>query len=425
MSRIVIPVVAVFAAATISGPVATAAAPTASQARAAATSAIAKIGFQSSAYGTTVTALDKTINSGPTSYAAIDCTSATGQTRTNTLPTVTLSVVGRVGAITTKVTTATTSTAATARTAGVNLLGGALVADAVTVSATAATNSGVGSGTSSTTFAGLKILGRSFSASVAPNTQVALDVAGKRVGTVTLNYQTKGLNASGVYRAYTRGIVVSLLAGNPFGLPGSTVVYIGSASAGVTTAARAGTNGGFGWGISATALNGAAVIGRQPNVPVSCYGGTATGTIANVTRALLISTGTTTVTTTAVNTPTATSTRVVSSVAAPRILAGLISADALIADAQAVRQSNGTVVTTDRSRFVGLKVAGLPLITSTVAPNTKVAVPGLGSVTFRKTVKTTQGLEVVMLEITLSSSIAGLPTGTVVRVAGANASVRG
>ncbi|KGN39638.1 hypothetical protein N803_03540 [Knoellia subterranea KCTC 19937] len=105
------------------------------------------------------------------------------------------------------------------------------MADAVSVYSSAKSTSGVGSGTGATTFAGLKILGRSIAVNVAPNTQVALDVAGKRVGTVTLNQQSKGTR-DGVYRSYTRGIVISLLAGNPFGLPGSTVIYISAAHAG-------------------------------------------------------------------------------------------------------------------------------------------------------------------------------------------------
>ncbi|KGN39637.1 hypothetical protein N803_03535 [Knoellia subterranea KCTC 19937] len=79
----------------------------------------------------------------------------------------------------------------------------------------------------------------------------------------------------------------------------------------------------------------------------------------------------------------------------------------------------------DRSKFVGLKVAGFPVITSTVAPNATIEILGVASVTFHKSVRTTRGLEVVMLEIRLAKTIAGLPTGTLVQVAGANAAVRG
>ncbi|WP_353952853.1 choice-of-anchor P family protein [Knoellia sp. S7-12] len=419
VSRFVVPVVAVLTAVTLSSPTAVAQTSSSTVATQAA-APVARLGFQTNAFGTQVSAVDKLVTSGPTSYVSLSCTTATGQARASALPVVNLPVVGTVGSLYTRVTTATTSTTALSRTAGVNLLGGAVVADAVQAYSTAGSKAGVGSGTGATTFVGLKILGQSFAANVAPNTQVALDVGGKRVGTVTLNYQSKG-TVNGVYRSYTRGIVISLLAGNPFGLPGATTITVAAAHAGITTSPRIATNGGSGWGIYARALNGAALIGRQPNVPVACHGGSGSGSIVNVSRLPLISTGTTYVTTTALSN----TTRVVSSVAAPRILSGLISADAMVADVQVVLQPNGTTTAADRSKFVGLKVAGLPLITASVAPNTTVNVPGLGAVTFRKTTRTATGLEVVMLEIKLSQSIAGLPTGTIVQVAGANATIRG
>lgn len=424
LSRVVVPVVAVLAAATITGPPASAlapsAAPTASQSAAA---VAAKTGFQSSAWGTNVTALDATIKSGPTSSSSIACTSTTGLTRTNSLPTVTLPVVGKVGAVSTRVTTsAPASTTATSQTASVNLLGGAVVANAVSVSATASNSGSSPTGSGTTTFAGLKVLGQSISATVAPNTKIFLDVAGTRVGTVILNYQGRG-TTNNVYTSSTRGIVITLLAGNPYGLPASTGIYVGGANAGVTSTPKAATNGGSGWGLTATALNGTAVIGRQPHVGVPCYGGSASGTIANVTRDLLLSTGTTTVTATSTNTATTATTKVVSSVAAPQLLAGLISADAIIAESQAALKSDGTIGVADRSKFVGLRVLGFPAIDADVAPNTTIEIPVLGSVTFHKTVRTTKGLEVVMLEVKLNQVIAGLPTGTLIQVAAANASV--
>jgi len=420
VSRIAIPIVAAFAAATIAAPVASAGVTQAAPGSTQAAAAVARLGFQTNAFGTQFSAVDKLVTSGPTSYVSLSCTTATGQARASALPVANLPVAGTVGTLYTRVTTATTSTTALSRTGGVNLLGGAVVADAVQAYSAAGAKAGVGSGTGSTTFVGLKILGQSIAASVAPNTQVALNVAGKRVGTVTLNFQSKG-TVNGVYRSYTRGIVISLLAGNPFGLPGATTITVAAAHAGITTAPRLATNGGSGWGVYASALNGAALVGKQPNVPVACYGGSASGSVVTVSRPPLISTNTTYVKTTALSN----TTRVVSSVAAPRILSGLLSADAIVADTQVVLQSNGTTTAADRSKFVGLKVAGLPLITSSVAPNTKVNVLGLGEVTFRKTTRTATGLQVVMLEIKLSQSIAGLPTGTIVQVAGANATIRG
>lgn len=423
VSRVVVPLVAACAAATMTGTPASAAPTIAPMAAA----AVAKVGFNSSAWGTIVTALDKTITSGATSSVSVACTSATGLDRRNSLATVNLPVVGRTGAVSTRVTTAgasgTTTTTSTSQIAGVNLLGGAVVADAITVSATAKDVSGVASGSGSTSFAGLKILGQSFSANVAPNSKVALVVAGKTVGSVTLNYQGKG-STNGVYASSARGIMISLLAGNPFGLPGATTVSIGGANAGVSTP-RVATSGGSGWGLSATTLGGAVSIGRQPSVGIACYGGKTSGSLATLTRDPLISTGTTTVSTSSAGSATTATSMVKTTIAGPRILAGLISADAIVAEAHAARTPAGAVATSDRSSFVGLKILGLPAINSNVAPNTKIEVPGLGSVTLRKVTKTARGIEIVMLEIKLEAGIAGLPTGTVVQLGGANATVNG
>lgn len=422
VSRVVVPLVAAFAAATMAGPPASAVAPAAP-----AVVDVAKVGFQSSAFGTYVTALDATVRSGPTSAASIGCTTVTGLTRTNGVASATLPIVGRVGAVSTRITTAGSGTAkstvSTSQVGGVNLLGGAVVAEAMNVRASTADDGGVVTGAGATTFVGLKILGRTFSTNVAPNTSVSLDVAGKRVGVVTLNSQTKR-NVDGVYVTTTRGVTIGLLPGNPFGLPASTVVQIGSASAGIS-APRVALSGGSGWGLSASTLSGTLVVGRQPHVGVGCYGTTATGSLATVKRDPLVSTGTTSVTTTSTGSATTATSKVVTSVAGPRILGGLISADAIVSEAHAARTSTGTVATEDRSKFVGLKIVGLPLITSNVAPNTKIEVPGLGSVTLHKVTRSARGIEVVMLEVKLNQVIAGLPTGTVVQLAGANANILG
>lgn len=420
VTRILLPFVAALAVAAVAVPAASAADRHPNRAA----TVVPKIGFYSSAWGTYVTAVDKAIQSGPTSSASIACTSAS-LVRSNTLVSVNLPVVGHTGTITSKVTTTggttTGSTTSTAKVQGINLLGGAVVADAVTTTATATSNAEGQSGTGSTSFTGLKVLGQTIAVNVAPNTKISLVVGGTQVGTVNLNYQTKA-TTNGVFTQATRGIVITLLASNPYGLPASTAIYIGAANAGVASP-RIATAGGSGWGLSANLLNGTAVIGRQPHVGVPCYGGTGTGSLATVTRAPLVSTGTTLVTTTSSGSATTASSKVVTSIAKPSILGGLITADALIAESQAVRTSIGTVATTDNSKFVNLKVLGLPLINSNVAPNTTVNVLGLGAVTFHKSTRTRQGLEVVMLEIKLSASIAGLPTGTVVQVAGANAVV--
>lgn len=355
----------------------------------------------------------------------MSCTTLTGLNRSNSLATVTLPVVGNTGTVSTKATTAgsgsTASTTSTATVQGVNLLDGAVVAEAVTTTATARDEAGTQSSSGETTFAGLTVAGRSFAANVPVNTRIPLVVGGTRVGTVTLNQQVKS-TLNGVHAISIRGISISLLAGNPFGVPGSTSVFVGGVNASVTTP-RIGRSGGSGWGVSATALDGTAAIGRQPHIGVPCFGGSRTGSLATITREPLVTTGTTSVLAVGSGSATTATSRVVTSIAKPSILGGLISADSLVSEAHAVRTSSGTIATGDRSKFVGLSIAGLPSITDSVAPNTVIDVPGLGTVTLHKVVKTSRGIEIVMIEIKLSESIAGLPTGSVVQLAGANATV--
>ncbi|MFC7489766.1 MULTISPECIES: choice-of-anchor P family protein [unclassified Knoellia] len=426
VTRVLVPIVAALAAVAVAGPPASAVTPAsaATSTRAAAAEGT-KIGFQSSAFGTYVTALDATIRSGPTSSASITCTTVTGLTRTNTVATATLPGVGQAGGVNTKVTTSisgeTRSTTSTSTVTGVNLLNGAVVAEAIAVSATASSTGGVATTSGSTTLTGLKVGGTSVAVDVAPNSRIALNVGGQRVGTVILNHQVRS-TANGINNISVRGIYITLFATNPFGLPASTAIYIGGVNAAVTTP-RVAFSGGSGWGLSASALNGTAVVGRQPHVGVPCFGGTARGSLATITRDPLVSTGNTQVTTFSAGTSTTATSKVVSSVAQPSILGGLITADAIVAEAQTTRTATGFIGTADRSKFVNLQVAGLPLITSDVRPNTTINLPGLGSVTFRKVTRTPTGIQVVMLEITLSSSIAGLPTGTIVQVAGADTKV--
>ena len=76
------------------------------------------------------------------------------------------------------------------------------------------------------------------------------------------------------------------------------------------------------------------------------------------------------------------------------MLDGLVSADSIIAETTA-RQSTAvaTPVLADTSRFVGLRIPGLPAISSSVRPNTVLTVPGIGRVTLHKVVRTPRSIE--------------------------------
>ena len=80
-------------------------------------------------------------------------------------------------------------------------------------------------------------------------------------------------------------------------------------------------------------------------------------------------------------------------------------------------RANGVTTFTDESRFLNLQVAGHPLITDAVAPNTVIDL-GIATLTLHKVVKTgSTSMEVRMIElVSKTGTIPGFPLNTVVRV---------
>ena len=114
--------------------------------------------------------------------------------------------------------------------------------------------------------------------------------------------------------------------------------------------------------------------------------------------------------------------RDVSTITGLTALGGLITADAVKAEAIANATSGAIALTGGGSGFTNLKVAGVP-IQSTVAPNTKIPLPGFGTLTLRQT-KTSGGgsqsfggirVEMLVVEVTKANPL-GLPAGSKITV---------
>ncbi len=79
----------------------------------------------------------------------------------------------------------------------------------------------------------------------------------------------------------------------------------------------------------------------------------------------------------------------------------------------------------DMSSFTGLQVAGQPGIGDSIPPNTKVPLPGIGTLWLHKVVQTGTSIRVIMvqLDVTVPSNPLGLTPGTVVNIASAQVGV--
>jgi hypothetical protein len=112
-----------------------------------------------------------------------------------------------------------------------------------------------------------------------------------------------------------------------------------------------------------------------------------------------------------------------SKVTGVHLLGNMIGASAVRAHAKAIREDGKLVRSSNNTKVVGLRINGQQQ-DGTQPPNTKYALPGVGTLIVHKVIKTTNGLQVYALQLTLSKDQGGLSKGTVIRVGGAIASVR-
>lgn len=97
------------------------------------------------------------------------------------------------------------------------------------------------------------------------------------------------------------------------------------------------------------------------------------------------------------------------------LLSGVIRATAVTAD---VIADGNPPTLGDNSSFVGLHILGHSQIKDNVAPNTKVNLPGIGTLWLHKRVKTSEGIRVIMIQLVIGSQSnpAGLPLGATIDV---------
>ncbi|MBM7794165.1 choice-of-anchor P family protein [Paenarthrobacter ilicis] len=394
---------------------------------AATTPAQVTTGFSGSAYGSYIFNTDKTLTSGPTASSSISCTGATGKSSSNTAAALTVPAVGNVGAATTSSKTLLTTTGkrieSRSTIAGTNLLGGLITAGAITSESTAEKDTtGANVGTNKTTIADLKVLGVGVNANPGANTVLDLSVPlVGTVGKVTLNGQEKRL-VNGVFQVSTTALRVEVLKVGLPGIKAGTDISLGVTTANLT-APQSGYFTGGGFSTKASLANGLINSGPTALAYTRCGAGTTSAKVAGLNIPGLATAGAASTTTTGVLTPQAKSS-VTNNIAGLNVLNGLIQVDAIKAETSATLPAGATAATlTDTSTFTNLRIAGLPAINASVAPNTVVQVAGLGRVTLHKVTRSSNAIVVTMIEVVLNQPIGALPTGSTIQIGYSNSGV--
>lgn len=376
------------------------------------------IGYSAFGYGTYVSSSLAALQSGATAYSGVSCTTTSNLTNANQVASVNLGALGQVGADTSQSRSIQDATGRTAQgmaqIAGVNLLSGLISASSLkTTTRSTYTPAKTSYGSNVTSFVGLKVAGKSFPLGVGANTRIALSLGGKPLANVVLNEQSQA-KVNGLVTATTTAVHVTISAANSLGLPIGTNAYIGRSSA-TLKATPAGFATGLAYGTRAT-VAGVVKSGPTAIAGVPCDGGVRTASIASTAIPGLVSLGVVKSNTSSVTTPKLTSSAT-NQITGVGVLGSLIKVQAITAATTTSRTSfTSPATTTDTSRFLGLSIAGLPSIRDAVRPNTTINLASLGTVTLHKVTKTTLGIRVVMISITLNKALGTLAKGTLVEV---------
>jgi hypothetical protein len=301
------------------------------------------------------------------------------------------------------------------------LLGGVITADQVkAVSTTTHDNNGFHTSANGSTFVNLVVAGIPIIVNPPPNTQINLP----GFGHVTLNEQitrTRTRSAS-----FTVNMIhVFIEVANPLNIPVGTQIVVSHASSGLTSGVQ-GTLDGQAYGTQARVAN-VVTSGPSALVAMPCLGTNGalrTNSIAQVQVPPLFSVGE--VVDTAQGTVNSTSAvgELTSTVQGVDVVTSLVTASLVKADAHASNIGGVLTFSDTGSMFVDLHVTGFPNIGDDVPPNTRLHIPGLGTLWLHRIIQTSNSIEVRMIELIVTEANGfGLSVGTNIRVAVASASV--
>ncbi|MFZ0315236.1 MAG: choice-of-anchor P family protein [Candidatus Korobacteraceae bacterium] len=317
------------------------------------------------------------------------------------------------GAVTTTATSSPSMAAqATASTVNVSLLGGLITAQALNaVSTTTLTSSGFQVSAAGSTFTNLLIAGIPYN-SPAPNTNINL----LGLGNVVLNEQTSTITGTQGQLIVNMIHIHVTVAGNLLGLQVGTEIIVSNATSGMIKAFAPGivTGSSFGTSISSTLIN------SSPTAPVNlpCFGTAGqviTNSVGSVNIAGVLSSGTVTDTGESALTNPLSRGQMTSQVEGLNLLSGLITANVIYGQVNAVVNGFGGTFETGVGSFTGLAVAGYPAINDSVPYNTQVSIAGLGTLYLKRLISNfpyPHSTEVRMIELVINQTNSyNLPIG--------------
>jgi hypothetical protein len=252
-----------------------------------------------------------------------------------------------------------------------------------------------------------------------PNTRVEL--AG--IGHVLLNEQIASIQPTSASLVVNM-IHVVVTSPNPLVDVGTNII-VSHAKSRLVATSIAGTLDGFAYG-SFVQQGRLLVSGLSALVQLGCQG--TNGAVRRNSAVALdfqpaFATAVVTNTATGVVTSTSASAETTSTVEAANLLSSLVTADVIEAHAHSFTDGTTFTFTDTGTNFVNLSVRGFPDIGDDVAPNTRVALPGLGNLWLRRVIFRPNSIEVRMIEIVVNqANVYGIPIGTDIRVGVAHAS---
>jgi hypothetical protein len=317
------------------------------------------------------------------------------------------------GAVTTTASSSPSMTAqATASTANVSLLGGLITAQALNaVSTTTLTSSGFQVSAAGSTFTNLLIAGIPYN-SPAPNTMINL----LGLGYVVLNEQTSAITSKQGQMTVNMIDIHITVANNLLGLDVGTEIIVSNATSGMIKAFAPAivTGSSFGTSVAST------LISSSPTAPVNlpCFGTAGqllTNSVASVNIAGVLSSGAVTDTGESDLTNPLSKGQMTSQVEGLNLLNGLITANVIFSQVNAVVNGFGGTFETGVGSFTGLSVAGYPAINDDVPYNTQVSILGLGTLYLKHLISNfpyPDTTEVRMIELVINQSNSyNLPIG--------------
>ncbi|MFL6155282.1 MAG: choice-of-anchor P family protein [Marmoricola sp.] len=306
----------------------------------------------------------------------------------------------------------------TAETAGVNLLNGAIKADALKTTATASVVDGVPNGSASTQLVHLTLGGTTIPIDVAPNTKIVIP----GIASVVINESKVEYYASdAAVRARGAALHVTLLKPQG-GAPAGAEIYVDPVMALLVPSLPSDAEqvGGTAYGLFAgvgVSPNVKVVIQPTGQLNVPSYGTnntTVTNNVAGVNAQNVAKVGAVTTSMRAVTVPGFAEVTTGTELAKLNLLNGLITADALQVTSHTLHA--GPIQESDaKLNFVRLTIAGKPIAIN-LAKNSTINILGIAKIYLNQQVLTSHSSYIAGLRVVLSTAKYGLPIGAVVEV---------